>query len=429
MASHAAAHQRWPGVLPIGELNCMKLKHLFLVGALALGFVSAALGQTNAVMADIGSAPPPSGPYDIAQTLCTYCANPAGTYDGPDGLNYYTDNGANHGLWAGQTFRTGTNSAGYSLASVSIKTAGVDNGGGYASSQPFHLYLYSVSGSTATLLAHFTNNSSFTDGDWVQWNLATNSIVLAANSTYAYGFGRDASRGGWAGLGNASGNPYSSGELAMLPTAGGAIIFGSSHNYDATFEIGLNAVGAPAVVVSANPASGLTGQTFIVTAKVTPGIGTVTNVTVNLGAIGGPASASLVLSNANTYTNTFTVPVAAPVGTAYLTVTAMDTTPLQGAGGALFTVLSPKTVTIDSSKTYQTIEGLGGATAFYAGWITAHPYKNEIYSNAFAGLNLSMLRLGNWFRYPSSIYRVSMEPPPRLSPMQTGFLGIRFRFT
>ena len=55
--------------------------------------------------------------------------------------------------------------------------------------------------------------------------------------------------------------------------------------------------------------------------------------------------------------------------------------------------------TVDPTASYQTIEGLGGATAFYAGWLTAHPYKQEIYTNAFAGLNLSMLRLGNWFRY------------------------------
>jgi len=57
------------------------------------------------------------------------------------------------------------------------------------------------------------------------------------------------------------------------------------------------------------------------------------------------------------------------------------------------------TATIDPTKTYQTIEGLGGAICFYNGWVTAHPYKLEIYTNAFAGLNLSMLRLGNWFRY------------------------------
>jgi len=61
------------------------------------------------------------------------------------------------------------------------------------------------------------------------------------------------------------------------------------------------------------------------------------------------------------------------------------------------------TVTINTAQTYQTIEGLGGATAFYAGWITAHPYKQEIYSNAFAGLNLSMLRLGDWYRYQTPL--------------------------
>jgi O-glycosyl hydrolase len=58
--------------------------------------------------------------------------------------------------------------------------------------------------------------------------------------------------------------------------------------------------------------------------------------------------------------------------------------------------------TIDPTKTFQTIEGLGGATAFYAGWVKDHPYKQEIYTNAFAGLNISMLRLGNWWRNPST---------------------------
>jgi O-glycosyl hydrolase len=61
------------------------------------------------------------------------------------------------------------------------------------------------------------------------------------------------------------------------------------------------------------------------------------------------------------------------------------------------------TATIDATKTYQTIEGLGGATAFYEGWIPAHPYQLEIYTNAFAGLNLSMLRLGDWYRYQTPL--------------------------
>jgi O-glycosyl hydrolase len=67
------------------------------------------------------------------------------------------------------------------------------------------------------------------------------------------------------------------------------------------------------------------------------------------------------------------------------------------------TALQAATATIDPTKSYQTMEGFGGATAFYAGWITAHPYKQEIYSNAFAGLNLSMLRLGDWYRYQTPL--------------------------
>ena len=361
--------------------------------------VAAASGQTNAPMTDIGSTAPPQGPYDIAQTLCTYCASAAGTLDKPDGLNYYTDNGANNGFWAGQTFATGTNPAGYKLASVSIKTAGLSDGDSYGNSQIFHLYLYSVSSGTATLLAHFTNYSSHVDGDWVQWNPGTNSVILAASSTYAYGFGRDAGGSGWAGLGNASGNPYPGGELAMLPTSGGAVTFGASHNYDATFEIGLNAVGAPTVALSASPSYGLTGQVFTVTATVTPGLGTVTNVTVNLATIGGASAAGLVLSSGKVYTNTFSVPAGAPLGTAILTATATDTTPLKGAGQATFSVLSVKTATVNSAQTFQTIEGLGGATAFWMGNLTGHPYAPEIYTNAFAGLNLSMLRLGDWYSY------------------------------
>jgi glucuronoarabinoxylan endo-1,4-beta-xylanase len=57
------------------------------------------------------------------------------------------------------------------------------------------------------------------------------------------------------------------------------------------------------------------------------------------------------------------------------------------------------TANIAPQTAYQTIEGLGGAIAFYNSWVSDHPYKQEIYTNAFAGLNLSMLRLGNWYRY------------------------------
>ncbi|HEX7652197.1 MAG TPA: hypothetical protein VF607_01745, partial [Verrucomicrobiae bacterium] len=67
------------------------------------------------------------------------------------------------------------------------------------------------------------------------------------------------------------------------------------------------------------------------------------------------------------------------------------------------TLLPPPVTGIDCTRRFQTIEGIGGATAFYAGWIKDHPYKQEIYSNAFAGLNISMLRLGDWYRYQTPL--------------------------
>ena len=64
---------------------------------------------------------------------------------------------------------------------------------------------------------------------------------------------------------------------------------------------------------------------------------------------------------------------------------------------------SSGTATIDTTKTFQTIEGMGGATAFYQTWLRDHPFKQEIYTNIFAGLNLSMLRLGDWYRYQTPL--------------------------
>jgi arabinoxylan arabinofuranohydrolase len=62
-----------------------------------------------------------------------------------------------------------------------------------------------------------------------------------------------------------------------------------------------------------------------------------------------------------------------------------------------------KSAAINPATLFQTIEGMGGATAFYAGWFRDHSFKQEIYTNAFAGLNVSMLRLGNWYRYQTPL--------------------------
>jgi fibronectin-binding autotransporter adhesin len=95
----------------------------------------------------------------------------------------------------------------------------------------------------------------------------------------------------------------------------------------------------PTVAAVANPAGTQINQSFTITATITPGSGTVTNVSVDLSPINGSATASLVLSNGNVYTNTFTVPGTATVGVKSLVISAKDTTPLTGSYNLAFSVV------------------------------------------------------------------------------------------
>jgi hypothetical protein len=147
----------------------------------------------------------------------------------PDGLNYYTDNQSNHSAGEpGQTFTTGNAASGYLLNSLAIKTGGGTTSG-TGTPQNYLLHIYSVSGSTATLLATYSaSNFTFTDGDWLQWSGL--NLSLSPGTVYAFSFGKASSAvSGWEAMGNASGNLYTGGELGLMPVAGGTITFGSSH--------------------------------------------------------------------------------------------------------------------------------------------------------------------------------------------------------
>jgi hypothetical protein len=106
--------------------------------------------------------------------------------------------------------------------------------------------------------------------------------------------------------------------------------------------------GAPAVIASANPPGNASSLKFTVSATIYPGIGNVTNVSVDLSPLGGPAANALVQSsNPNVWTNALTVPGGAPIGPTILTVTAtQDTAPFKGSGSLQFTVLAPLPPTI-----------------------------------------------------------------------------------
>jgi hypothetical protein len=193
----------------------------------------------TAVLTDLGTNAPVPGGNDISQL--------ASTPGGPGGLNYYFDNGTP----PGQTFSTGPNALGYNLNSVDIKLAGGSGGPLPPGGQAYYLRIYSVNTNSeaATLFATYESQPFFvlttglSDTDWV--GFTGFSVPLAANTTYAWTFGRDHSQtydNGWDQLASdGTNNPYAGGQAACIPTAGGQVSLDTSGGvYDATFNLGLS---------------------------------------------------------------------------------------------------------------------------------------------------------------------------------------------
>ena len=318
--------------------------------------------------------PPVVGPYDQAYlpgAVSEATQAMAPSYGYPE--NFSGDNDvytyvAGDKASKGQTFTTGPNPSGYILNSVTVRhifwgTNFLSNGT-YMSIPTGAALLFrfgTISGTTITS-SILTTNAVYSGtalnmaggsgtGIYFTFSLAGAGIgTLAPNTTYFFEL---ASSGNppYFELHN-TGTNVSSPPFPPLYTNGTAFYGDTLANLDQSltvnlppfggefaFDANLAAVGAPSVAVSVSPSGALDGQPFTVTATVTPGLGTVTNVSVNLSGIGGPAAASLVLSSANVYTNTFTIPVNAPAETTNLAVTVIDTTPLKGSGGTGFTVL------------------------------------------------------------------------------------------
>ena len=191
-------------------------------------FLAGPVGNLYAqALTDLGSTAPTPGTNEI------YQFSTQGNQTFPDGINYYSNNNPP----VGQTFTTGTNAL--KLVSVAVKTAGLDGGGGYgtpASTPTYYLSIYSVSGSTATLLNTFSAaNPGFTDGHWLQWSGL--NVPVGTNQTYAYTFGIVPSSGGYVSMAVAT-NAYASGEIVTIPINGGTVTTGSSHKFDAVFDLG-----------------------------------------------------------------------------------------------------------------------------------------------------------------------------------------------
>jgi uncharacterized repeat protein (TIGR03806 family) len=233
-----------------GIKHGIRARSIGLCAAIAVIFLGATAGaQIAATLTDLGATAPTPGASDISQ-LST-----SGDASMPDGLNYYTDNQSDHSAGEpGQTFTTGNGANGYLLNSIAIKTGGGTTSG-TGTAQSYLLHIYSVSGSTATLLATYSAaNFTFADGDWLRWSGF--SLSLTSNAAYAYSFGKASSAvSGYEAVGNAATNLYTGGQLGIFPVAGGTITFGSNTVYDAVFDIGLTLNGPATVATITNSAA------------------------------------------------------------------------------------------------------------------------------------------------------------------------------
>jgi hypothetical protein len=218
-----------------------------LVCTALLMFASVSGAQTITVLGANAPAPGPNDQYQTNFQLMASSPPPGG-----GAFNYYV----NADPAPGQTFTTGSNPAGYTLASLALFDA--DNTGGGFGNETFTLNIYTVSGSTATVLASYVSQSiTIPDFQWFQWTSL--GAILQPNTQYAYAM--YANGAGWMNLGNVSGNLYSGGQVAIVPRSGGTMTFSSASGWNASFDVGL----APITAVTA------TQPTFSPSANVFPG--------------------------------------------------------------------------------------------------------------------------------------------------------------
>jgi len=77
---------------------------------------------------------------------------------------------------------------------------------------------------------------------------------------------------------------------------------------------------------------------------------------------------------------------------------------------------------VDVDTVYQELEGFGAAGAWYEGWLTAHPQKNEIYDVLFGQLGLDIYRLRNSYQL-SDDWRSIMATSAEIIQAEEASLG------
>ena len=201
----------------------------------------------NAVnVVNLGTTAPTPGAADqsnLAPTATPITAYP-GSPSGNTTINYFTNN---TGAPAGETFTTGSNTAGYLLNSITVLDA--SESGGFADGTSITVNVSTVSGNNFSTLAILSGTvatgTAAASGDYLKINLA-NPITLAANSVYGYSLVTGA---GYSGLGVDPNADYAGGQLAMFTPGGATNLFGgtlttSTLTPNAIFDASLTPVSA-----------------------------------------------------------------------------------------------------------------------------------------------------------------------------------------
>ena len=170
---------------------------------------------------------------------------------GNTAINYFTNN---DGAPAGETFTTGSNTAGYRLNSITVLD--LSEQGGFADGTSVTVTISSVAAGNFSTMAILSGTvakgTAAASGDYLKLALAS-PITLAANSVFGYSLVTGA---GYSGLGVDPHADYSGGQLAMFAPGASNLFSGeltpSALTPNAIFDAALTpipAVPAPATLL------------------------------------------------------------------------------------------------------------------------------------------------------------------------------------
>lgn len=218
----------------------------------ALIAVAAPTLAHGAVTMSFNAAAPATGPNDQFNLLDDATV-PGGS--APGGGTYNSQSYSDNAGPPGQTFKTPTGAAAYTLSSISVKSVGDAGGGVFDAGQTWGLRISSVSGATLTPINVVTGiptaaGTATGDVGWLTLTLSGGDAVsLSPNADYAFElyssagwFGIDATPGDAAYANGTAFNSGSGNRNFTDATLGNL----ANHGYDRTFHVALQAVPEPA---------------------------------------------------------------------------------------------------------------------------------------------------------------------------------------